>query len=113
GEEGDDHDLDVRDVGERLDLQVTERQDAEDRERERTDEGGHAPPDRKVDQLVEHGGGCPRLPQGPRQTPRRFSVLRWGRNAPSGLIAPSFFPVAADAVALELPVQRLPIETEH
>jgi hypothetical protein len=34
GVEGDHHDLDVRDVRERLDLQLAERDDAEDREQE-------------------------------------------------------------------------------
>ena len=108
GEEGDDHDLDVGDVGERLDLQVAERQHAEDREREGADQRGRAPADGEVDQTpgssrrpvsTRPGGAChaagirkvrARRRRGFAAPPRGSA----GAKCPAGLIAPSILPDA-------------------
>ena len=106
GEEGDDHDLDVGDVGERLDLQVAERQRRR-RSRTRARRSGWpracGPRSRSVGRAFAlstrpggacHAAGLRKVRARRRRGSRRFRAVSAGAKCPSGLIAPSILPDA-------------------
>jgi hypothetical protein len=55
GKERDDHHLDVRHIGECLDLQSAQRVKAEQGEGDRQNERRRAPPNSELDQAINHG----------------------------------------------------------